>query len=300
MSVDLNSNGQSGDMSAFDISLMDIRALLRKMHSATNGWAYIENVLPKRKQYQHVNALAISTKASDGHKLHFFDIRMSRSDWLTTKDTSSWLEPYVEYRWLVMPAGIINAEEVPDGWGLLETAILRNGKPSEFDVTKFRLNVTKHAEKRTAHPIPRNIVAALIRSASDEMDDCAAAINHAQLLQLKASHRNEVREAEARAIRKYEELAARVQRFKEQTGINLLNSYDAPTEATIRIAQAIERFGAAGTSEIMMALDRLAKNLHDNAQMVRKTADEIRVTIQMPAAQPIMIGRQVARTSANQ
>lgn len=61
-----------------------------------------------------------------GLAIHWHEVKVSRSDWLTElrqPEKSEAFTRYVHYRWLVVPtADIVAAGELPQGWGLLVTA----------------------------------------------------------------------------------------------------------------------------------------------------------------------------------
>lgn len=61
--------------------------------------------------------------ASRGTGVDVHEIKVSRSDWLRELDDPAKAEawwPYCNRFWVVAPSGIVQAAELPEGWGLLE------------------------------------------------------------------------------------------------------------------------------------------------------------------------------------
>ena len=104
--------------------------LLRARHAqdAGNGpaWAYLEHVRDDSgfAAKRTADALAIHLWRSRGHEMHGFEVKVSRSDWLRELADPAKAEGWMgvcDRWWLVAPRGIARAEEMPTGWGLIET-----------------------------------------------------------------------------------------------------------------------------------------------------------------------------------
>jgi hypothetical protein len=145
-------------------------SLLRARHAAKNSgngpeWAYMEHVRNAAgfKATRTADAMALGLWPSRGHELHGFEVKVSRGDWrreLAEPDKAEGWCQVVDRWWIVAPAGVVPKEELPVGWGLLETTD-RGGKTS--------LRVTVQAEllrsKRERPPITRDLLVPMLRAA---------------------------------------------------------------------------------------------------------------------------------------
>ena len=101
------------------------------------------------------DALAIDLWASTGSTIHGFEVKVSRSDWLTELKDPTKADPFrahCDYWWLVVPDASIVRDDLPAGWGLLAgTAALRIRQRAPRNPTPL--------------PIPRAFMAAWLRAA---------------------------------------------------------------------------------------------------------------------------------------
>ncbi|MGR6921198.1 hypothetical protein ACU635_43740 [[Actinomadura] parvosata] len=68
---------------------------------------------------------------SRGYRLDVHELKVSRADWLRElanpgKAESWW--PYCSSFWIVAPAGVVEPNELPDGWGLLQPPTTTKGR----------------------------------------------------------------------------------------------------------------------------------------------------------------------------
>ena len=102
------------------------------------------------------DAIVIDLWPSSGNAIHGFEVKVSRSDWLTELNDPTKAEafrPFCHHWWLVVPDPTIVRGDLPDGWGLL--ALGSDGK----------LRVRTRAPKRTPEPMSIGMTAALLRAA---------------------------------------------------------------------------------------------------------------------------------------
>lgn len=97
---------------------------------------------------------------SKGLAMHGHEIKVSRSDWLTElkdPDKAEAFKPYMDYWWLVVSdRAIVKDGELPADWGLLAPSASRAGLGY--------LQVVKQAKRLHPEPIPKTMVAALLRA----------------------------------------------------------------------------------------------------------------------------------------
>lgn len=101
------------------------------------------------------DALVVDLWPSSGHLVHGFEVKVSRSDWLTElkdPDKAEAFKPYCDHWWLVVPDVEIVRSDLPLGWGLL--AVGKDG----------RLRQRKAAPKLDRQPMPFEMTAAWLRA----------------------------------------------------------------------------------------------------------------------------------------
>jgi hypothetical protein len=102
-----------------------------------------------------IDALMVDLWPSSGNAIHGFEVKVSRSDWLTElkdPDKAEAFKPYCDYWWLVTPDAAIVRGDLPPGWGHLSLA--RNGA----------LRAVKRAPKLKRQDMPFEMTAAWLRA----------------------------------------------------------------------------------------------------------------------------------------
>ena len=165
-----------------------------------------------------LDAMCMSLWPSRGLDIMGFEIKCSRSDWLTelrNPAKAEALAKYCDYFWLVVADDkIVKAEELPRTWGLL----VANGT---------KLKIVTPAPKLDPVEMPRKQLAALLRVAQ-KTDSDAAAISYAKTsgydegykaAQTRERKRDE--ESENYNKQRYEALLERVNAFQNIAGIHI-------------------------------------------------------------------------------
>lgn len=139
----------------------DLYGMLQARFSATAGngprWAFVRHVRDAAgfNALRTLDAVAMDTWPSGGLLLHGFEIKVSRSDWrreLAEPAKAAAFTRRVDRFWIVAPRGIVRVDELPSGWGLLETR-------------GARLVATVQPGPLSPEPLDRSFVAALLRAA---------------------------------------------------------------------------------------------------------------------------------------
>jgi hypothetical protein len=133
--------------------------LLHKRYNQTNGgsrrYAIAEHPCEGGYYGRIADALVFDCWNSGKHAYHGFEIKTSRSDWLTElkqPDKAEAFKKYMDHWWLITPTkDIIKPEELPHDWGHLTIA-------------GTTLRATKPAPKLTPQPIPRNTLTFIMRA----------------------------------------------------------------------------------------------------------------------------------------
>lgn len=240
---------------------MPIRAALRKRYSAP-GWAVFEEI-PNVTGFdsdRRADALALGVWPSHGFAFHGFEIKSARADWLrelrdpTKSDAFS---KYCDRWWLLAEPKVALESEIPESWGWMES-------------TKSGLRVRKDAPRLTPEPIPRSLMASMMRSVEKTM--VPKSLLSKEREEMKAElERKRVhadvgwdRGTAERQISQHEQM---VRDFNERTGIDFATWRP---EVTIEQVKLILRAEAARKS-----LNQKASWALDCAKEMRKLADKI-------------------------
>lgn len=137
------------------------------------------------------DAIAIDTWPSKGLEIHGFEVKCSRSDWLTELKCPEKSEPFRRFcdRWWLVAASrdIVKPRELPDGWGLMAiTRIYVNRyvgtdvwrpewRPSRWQgyaqvPTPTLRRVTTAPKMPDREPIDREMLATIMRSVAITAD----------------------------------------------------------------------------------------------------------------------------------
>ena len=104
---------------------------------------------------RYADAIAISTYSSRGIRIHGFEIKTARGDFLKelrAPDKAEVIARRCHYWWLVAPAEILDASEIPPAWGWL--CVQKSG------IIKKK----KAVENNDLQPLDYNFMAALMRA----------------------------------------------------------------------------------------------------------------------------------------
>lgn len=119
------------------------------------GGTAASEYLGREPRLRSADALVVDLWPSSGHLIHGFEVKVSRSDWLTElkdPEKAEAFKPYCDHWWLVVPDVEIVRSDLPLGWGLL--AVGRDG----------RLRQRKAAPKLDRQPMPFEMTAAWLRA----------------------------------------------------------------------------------------------------------------------------------------
>jgi len=100
------------------------------------------------------DALVVDLWPSSGNLIHGFEVKVSRSDWLTElkdPEKAEAFKPYCDHWWLAVPDATIVRDDLPEGWGLL-------------DLSRGGLRISKQAPKLARQPMPHEMTVAWVRA----------------------------------------------------------------------------------------------------------------------------------------
>lgn len=197
------------------LTAADVRALL-EVRYAMPEW-HCDHELTHRGR--RLDALAFRLwGGGKGYRVLGFEIKTSRGDWrheLTQIEKSrEWAEVVDEF-YVVAPAGIVQLDELPRGWGLLE-------------VRKSKLFLRAHPQSKPVRAeLHKEVVARLVLHVTAKL----SADRHAVRSSMEATVRADLTaRVTARLERKYAEQAEKVTAYDVLMNAAGLGEYDDPTE----------------------------------------------------------------------
>lgn len=257
----------------------EMLGLLRQRYTekAGNGdaWAFIEKVRDDAgfDAKRTVDAMAMSLWPSRGLSLHGFEIKCSRNDWLRELKDPSKSESFMRHLdrwWLVVADGSIVAPgELPETWGLL----VAEGN---------RLVCKQEAPQLDPQPLPRGMLASLLRSACRVAQATPVEIRHAAEeaeAQMARTCEDRIKRAEQDADR----LREMMRTFEREAGVSL--SGWSRGNRVEEVARALKAALDGGTDidHLLSRIDRIgqdARTLAEQAERIRgKHADPMRLDV---------------------
>lgn len=166
---------------------------------------------------RYIDAVAFSLYPSMNHEIHGFEIKISRSDFLSEMNhpekTAESMQ-YCDRWWLVAPKGVANKDELPKSWGF-------------YEVVNGRLYKRKHAPELNPETSLSFIAALLRRSTEDS-------IPRSTLWHRIDSAKKEARKDYAKGIEesknRLEEYKKKVSEFEEASGLKVFDIWDGGKE----------------------------------------------------------------------
>jgi hypothetical protein len=117
--------------------------LLRDRHTKNQQYAFLTEVTDSKTE-RRFDALAFCVWASRGYQIDIFEVKVSRQDWLKELAEPSKADAACQFAdrfWIVAPASMIDATELPEPWGLMQV----HGDGTES--SPYRLRVKRRAPK---------------------------------------------------------------------------------------------------------------------------------------------------------
>lgn len=241
----------------------DVIAGLRARY-APPEWAFLEQVANATggRASRTADAVAMNLWPSRGCEIHGFEVKVSRSDWLTELKNPAKADEVARFcdRWwlTVSSLAIIQNGERPAAWGLI---VVESGNA----------RVVVEAAPLEPAPLTRAFLGSVLRRATQQVTP--EAIIRARVDEAVAVERAawEARAAESRErVEGYEDsYRLMVDRFQKASGINLRN-YDGPT-LPVELVRYLSNPGTYGDR-----LRHIAEQLKRLSDEANKAATEMR------------------------
>lgn len=219
--------------------MSDVMQMLRHRYESPE-WVLVTEVgNAGSASSRYADAVAMNTWSSRGYELHGFEIKHSRSDWLTElkkPEKSEQVMKYCDRWWLVVsdPA-IVVVDELPKGWGLLV--------PSQRKAT---MRVKVQAPCLEAEPLKHSIVASMLRRAMQQ-SAIQAELGEEYRRGHNAGRADNTYEF-TQAERNYRELQNKVQEFENASGLHIEYGYQLAN-----MGKAVQYIMHNGTPKEVMA-----------------------------------------------
>lgn len=231
---------------------------LEKRYS-TAEWVFLREVAPATGfvgNTRYCDAIAINIWPSRGLERHGFELKESRSDWLSELKKPEKAERFFSlcHRWslVVSDRSIVKDTELPSGWGLM----VSHGEDS--------LKTVVEPSRNTPQPISDKFAIALLRRQRDQCEERVKRIKSIDAdVRLSDAYKKGI-EAEAkrsqsavdRANKDLRELQKRVSEFESATGIRVSNWDIEGKKREIAVLQCDN-----GRERILSDIDRIEKKL---------------------------------------
>lgn len=198
----------------------EVLEILRKKYSE-EGWVYIEkvrNATGYSGKTRTADAVAMSVWPSRGLHLHGFEVKVSRTDWLSELKKPAKAEEiakYMDFWWVVAPAGIVRTDELPEFWGLM------------IVTEKGHLRTTRKAPKKECVEVGRPFLASLLRAACEQYTKGAVyqRIRSEVWERARGDAMRYAQTEDSDKARKYDNLVKGLKRFEEASGISVVDSW---------------------------------------------------------------------------
>ena len=221
-----------------------------------NEWAVFFEVADgtgtNNKRY--ADAVAMNLWPSRGLELHGFEIKVSRSDWLSelkNPEKSAAIQQYCDRWWIITPAGIVKPGEMPPTWGQYEVS------------EKGQIRQIIAAPKLEPKDVNRNFMAALMRRAGEVDQSEVFSLVSARVAEEKKRIQQQADNEVERLTKNYQELRQKLEAINEATGLDLTRwTPGEEVAACIKLVQQLGVFKTHGS------LKRLQDSAHRFAEEV--------------------------------
>lgn len=244
-------------MAVFKTTSAEVRGLLKKRFCAPE-WALFFEVgdATGGRASRWADAVAMNLWPSRGLAINGFEIKVSRSDWLSEMRNPAKAEAIAskcDLWWLVAAEGVVQPGELPETWGL-------------FEVTARGLVQRKQAKPRLPRPeLTREFMAAMIRRAGEVDDVERRRLVEAETERLRASHEERVqREIDSRS-RAYKELRQAVEDFERESGLKI-TGWQGGAEIGKAVA-VVKRLGVGSVYGAALGVINQARALANGLEM---------------------------------
>jgi hypothetical protein len=216
------------------------------------------------------DALGIGLWPSRGCHLYGFELKASRGDWLRELKQAAKAEAFVAYcdYWFIVAGSkdVVKAEELPASWGL----IIPRG-----DGLNIQIPATLNLNPL---PMPRGMLAAFVKRAQTQNPNAGVLKQEYEKGEKVGFERGQRSRVGMFDSEQAKALRTAVDRFHQETGINIQYFYDAPllkqAMEVVHAGRALGRIGQDFTT-IARQVEGLAVTLRDVAKLAEVGRKEL-------------------------
>jgi len=236
-----------------------ITALLQERYSGQE-WAYFPQ-LPNSTGggTRSADGVAFNLFPSRGLEVLGFEIKVSRSDWLSElkkPEKSEAIQQFCDGWYIVAPADIVKLEELPKTWGLIIAS-----------ETGLRIKVK--APELTPNQMDRNFIASIMRRSKEYVasDDLIRAKVDKSYREGLETGKSSAKCTIERLERENKELDSVIDKFREATGLYLgTHSFSR----TVELFQAVKQLNG---ERLQTELDRKIYALEKELAVIKESRD---------------------------
>jgi len=228
---------------------------------------------------RRADAFAVSRTKSNNFQIIAFEIKASRSDWLSEKKDPKKQEHFVgladEFYVVAARKGIVNETELPDGWGFLEL------KPNSERLYK---EVESDLTENQAGTPSRRFWAKFIQKVDDGTRD---GYTEADLSEARSRGYDEAKNDEYladRSDRELERLQEKADAFDEIRESDVpISSYRSSEDQIRKLEVAhniVTQFEDDGYGSLQQTLDRMRESVERRANDALETIDELQEAVE--------------------
>lgn len=267
-------DGTLEQLSAEDRTSLAMRRL-RERYSVGDGWHLFEEVGSPGTVTRRVDAVALSHWRSRGFEIHGFEVKATRSDWLSELDDpakSKWWMDRVDRWFLVAPTHVANEDEIPKSWGWIR---LNNGG---------NLRRVVQAPELDGEP-DRKLIGALAKQLDKawkkrpEEQELEAARKEGYEKGYREGQRRERDRDINRVMKKRDEYKDILDEFGEVTGISLTGWLGqenlVKAAAAVKLVREMQEKESDALSEIVSTRERLARYVQELDEKIEETSGEV-------------------------
>lgn len=237
------------------------------------AWAFFRQVRNKTGYADKVrtaDAVAVSLWPSRGLEFHGFEIKASRSDWLTelrNPDKAEAVAKYCDQWWLVTTKeSYVEPGELPPSWGWM----VAEGR---------KLHVKEKAGQLSAAQLDREFVVSLLRCAHQEIEESKQGMIHRseiaeQIKEAEQQGRHLAKIELSRDLRRIEQLEQSIDQFEKWSGIQIGEYNGAKMGQLVAMIRGFE-----SAALLVNRIGGIAARMHEAADVMARTSEAAKLEL---------------------
>lgn len=230
---------------------------------------------------RYCDALAMSLFPSRGLDMHGFEVKVSKRDWqrelMNPAKVEEGIYKFCDYWWVVAPQDVVQRDELPKTWGLLELQPYDPAKPK----LKPALRQVMAAPELKPQPMSRSFIAALLRRADEANSRIIDRAVREEVAERTKDFNERVEARVSQRLQGLDELREKVEGIERQLGVSLTDY--AAHDGYGRILKALDSLGIARQSwRPLEGLRKSAEDLIEKLDAAFAAFDEVAPNVPAP------------------